>query len=76
MSTADKGTADRVVIVAPHPPSIDFYEVSQSVGIMMCLIQPVNKAASGTSAVGQAFCWLLGDGEDTNMDSLEMSGYS
>lgn len=43
------------VIVAPHRQHIDFYEVSQSVKIMTCLILPVNKAALGASAVGQAY---------------------
>lgn len=36
-----------------------FYEVSQSLSIMMCLILPVNKTALGASAVRQAPLLLL-----------------
>lgn len=65
------------VIAASRPRSIDFYEVNQSVKIMMCLILlSIQQRWCISSWTGLLFTLQTGGGGNsrgTKMDSLEMS---
>lgn len=60
--------------MALHPQHIDFYEVDQSVKILTRLILPVNKAAPGAFAAGQAY-WQMCAGGGWGRAGSERDGF-